>query len=247
MSKTLAIILHYNSTKYTDTLYELLKPYEKDDYELIVIDNGSDLDKTSKYSSFRIEENCYYGGGLDVCMNYFLENEQYDSLIVLNSDLIIQGHNFIKELRRNLFKYNHVQLTSACIIQPGLGQCYWPQMHCWNSTVPRKVEWVDYQCVLLKREFVEYVKSFNSKYGWVQDIMSGIICKNKNWSIEILDWLPAIHIGNGSINDNLDKPDIANYNTNAEKEMWQYFEQKGLLNELIQLRNNAKTYEWRSL
>ena len=62
MSKTLVAILHFNSTHYTDTLYEMLKPYEKDDYDLIVIDNGSDLNKTSKYTTHRLEDNVYYGG-----------------------------------------------------------------------------------------------------------------------------------------------------------------------------------------
>ena len=81
MTKSLVAILHYNSTQYTDTLYEMLKPYERDDYDLVVIDNGSDLQKTSKYTTFRLEENVYYGGGLDVTMNYFIENIQYDSMI----------------------------------------------------------------------------------------------------------------------------------------------------------------------
>lgn len=31
MEKTLAVILHYNTTKYTDSLYEMLKPYERED------------------------------------------------------------------------------------------------------------------------------------------------------------------------------------------------------------------------
>ena len=103
MKKTLAAILHYNTTKYTDSLYEMLKPYEREDYDLVVIDNGSDKDKTSKYTTFRLEENVYYGGGLDVTMNYFIDNTQYDSMMLLNSDLIIHGQNFVKSLRNELF------------------------------------------------------------------------------------------------------------------------------------------------
>jgi cellulose biosynthesis protein BcsQ len=64
MTKSLVAILHYNTPSYTDTLYELLKPYEREDYDLIVIDNGSDLGKSSKYATFRLEENVYFGGGL---------------------------------------------------------------------------------------------------------------------------------------------------------------------------------------
>ena len=55
MTKSLVAILHYNSTHYTDTLYELMKPYERDNYDLVVIDNGSDPNKTSKYTTYKIE------------------------------------------------------------------------------------------------------------------------------------------------------------------------------------------------
>jgi GT2 family glycosyltransferase len=242
--KTLAIILHYNSTQYTDTLYEMLKPYENNDYDLLVFDNGSDQGKESKYTTHKIEENCYYGGGLDIALQFFLEDTQYDSFVLLNSDLIIHGYNFIKNLRTQLFAIPELMLCSACIIQPGETQCYWPQMHCWNSQTIRYVPWVDNQCVLVKREFVEEVKSFGSKYGWVQDVMSGIICEDKNWKIGVCDWIPILHYGCGSINDNLDKPDIANYNNKAYEEMIQYFEDRNLSFKLHELREKTKEYTY---
>ncbi len=37
MNKSLVAILHFNSTKYTDTLYEMLKPYEGSDYEALAL------------------------------------------------------------------------------------------------------------------------------------------------------------------------------------------------------------------
>lgn len=244
MNKTLVIILHYNSIQYTDTLYEMLKPFEKNDYELFVFDNGSDKGKESKYTTHKIEENCFYGGGLDIGFQFFLENPQYDSLLFLNSDMIIQGYNFVKKLREQLFSLDDLMLCSACIIQPSKGQCFWPQMHCWNSQQIRYVPWVDYQCVLLKRKFVEEIKSFGSKYGWVQDIVSGIICEEKNWKIGVCDWIPAIHFSNGSINDNSDKPHIANYNNNAYAEMIEYFESRNLSHKLYELRERAKNYTY---
>jgi GT2 family glycosyltransferase len=240
--KTLAIILHYNTTKYTDTLYEFLKPYEREEYDLWVFDNGSSSDKVSKYTTHTIEENCYYGGGLDIGFKYLLENDQYDSILFLNSDMIIHGYNFIKELRNELFSKENLMLCSACVIQPEKSQCYWPQMHCWNSKEIRYVPWVDYQCTLIKREFVEKVKSFGSSYGWVQDVMSGIICEDNNWKIGVCDWIPVIHYGGGSIKDNIDNPEIRDYNNLAHQEMISYFHSRGLSNRLSQLRNVAHQY-----
>lgn len=242
MKKSLVAILHYNSVHYTDALYEMLKPYEYDDYDLVVIDNGSSPDKVSKYASLKLESNVYYGGGLDVTMNYFIENQQYDSMILLNSDLIIHGYNFIKSLRNELFAEEDLVLVSGCVIQPEVNQCHWKAVHNWGSKTIRYVPWVDYQCALLKRKFVEEVKSFGSRFGWVQDIMTGIVCEEKGWKIGVCDWLPVIHFGNGSVKDNLDDPIISQYNTLAEEEMIRFFQDRGLWNKFIEQRHKAELY-----
>lgn len=243
MSKSLVAILHYNSTKYTDVLYEMLKPYEKGDYDLVVIDNGSDEDKKSKYTTFRLEENVYYGGGLDVTMDYFIEQKQYDSMILLNSDLIIHGYNFIKGLREELLSREDYMIVSGCVLQPERNQCHWKMVHNWGHKEIRQVPWADYQCSLLKREFVEHVKGFGSKFGWVQDVMSGIICYDKGWKIGVCDWLPVIHFGNGSVKENSDKPVISQYNQLAEQEMIEYFRSRNLWDKFVYQRQLAENYK----
>ena len=243
MSKTLVAILHFNSTHYTDTLYEMLKPYEKDDYDLIVIDNGSDLNKTSKYTTHRLEDNVYNGGGLDVTLNYFIENTIYDSMILLNSDLIIHGYSFIKSLRKELFSDEQLMAVSGCVLQPEKNQCHWKMVHNWGCKEIRYVPWVDYQCVMLKRELAEKIGSFGSKFGWVQDAMTGIICEDNNWKIGVCDWLPVIHFGNGSVKDNSSDPIISKYNILAEQEMIEYFQQKGLWNRFLDIRQKAENYK----
>lgn len=244
MKKSLVVILHYNSIQFTDTLYEMLKPYEDDAYDLEVLDNGSDINKTSKYTTMRLETNLYYGGGLDVTMRYFLENTQYDSMILLNSDLIIHGYNFIKGLRKVLFSDDKLMISSGCVIQPEKNQCFWEPGHCWGSTEVRIVPWVDYQCCLLKREFVEHVQQFGSKFGWVQDVMSGIICESQGWKIGVCDWLPVIHFGNGSVKDNSHDQVISQYNQLAEQEMYAYFQERNLLDTALQFRTLAKQYTY---
>jgi hypothetical protein len=244
MQKSLVAILHYNSIQYTDTLYEMIKPYEKNDYDLIVIDNGSDEDKVSKYTNFKLEKNIYYGGGLDVTMQYFIENTEYDSMILLNSDLIINGYNFIKSLRQELFSNEDLVLVSGCVMQPEKNQCYWKAVHNWGQRDIRIVPWVDYQCSLLKRKFVEEVKQFGSSFGWVQDIMTGIICEKKGWKIGVCDWLPVIHFGNGSIKDNSHDPIISQYNKLAELEMINYFKDRGLFDDFIRMRKLGESYTY---
>lgn len=239
MSKSLVAILHYNTVHYTDTLYEMLKPYERNDYDLAVIDNGSEPTKTSKYTTWRSEENVYYGGGLDMSIQMFIESPEYDSFVLLNSDMIVHGYNFIKSLRDALFSREDLMIASPCVIQPEKNQCFWKQCHCWNSKEIRFVPFVDYQCALMKREFAEKVQGFGSKYGWVQDLMTGIICEDNNWKIGVCDWIPIVHIGNGTVKET---PTLSNYNILAQQEMDNYFTSKGLVDRVNSLKSKSIGY-----
>lgn len=241
MSKSLIVILHYNTIKYTDVLYEMLKPYERDDYELIVLDNGSDIEKSSKYTTHRSDENTCFGGALDMAMELFIESPQYDSLGFYSSDIMLHGNTFVKTLREQLFKQKDLMVISPCVIQPEQSQCFWKQMHCWNSTDLRIVPFVDYMCPLMKREFVEKAKSFGSKYGWVQDLMTGFICEDNKWKIGVCDWTPIIHISNGTVKDN---PHMSNYNILAQQEMDEYFLKLGLVDRATQLKIKGFTYKY---
>ena len=239
MTKSLITILHYNTVKYTDTIYEMLKPYERDDYELVVIDNGSDLDKCSKYTTYKSDENVYFGGALDMAMQLFIENKQYDSFGFYSSDIMLHGNNFVKTLREQLFKQKDLMVISPCVLQPEKSQCYWKQMHCWNSTEIRIVPFVDYMCPLMKREFVEKVQSFGSKYGWCQDLMTGFICEDNNWKIGVCDWTPIIHISNGTVKES---PHLSNYNILAQQEMDEYFFKRKLTDRASQLKIKGASY-----
>jgi hypothetical protein len=102
-TKTAAIILNHNLPDYTDLLYESLKPYERDDYDLMVFDNGSTPEGRSKYTTYASETNGYFGGGFNAAMEIVLADEKYDSMLFLNNDLTVFGMNFVKSLRESMF------------------------------------------------------------------------------------------------------------------------------------------------
>ena len=104
--KTLVLILHYNTLELTNSLYESLSKYKSNDYDLFILNNGSDKENESNYPSLNTGKNLYFGGGLDWAFKYMLKNKQYDSLLFLNSDLKIQGENFVTLLRKELFDNN---------------------------------------------------------------------------------------------------------------------------------------------
>jgi GT2 family glycosyltransferase len=241
MKKSLVAILHHNTTHYTEALYEMLKPYERDDYDLVVIDNGSAPGKTSKYTTYRSDENTGYGGGLDMSLQLFRDSPEYDSFTLLNSDLVIHGYNFFRTLRKLLYSRDDLMIVSPCVIQPQPTQCFWKQMHCWNSTELRIVPFIDYQCAFMKREFAEHVKGFGSRYGWVQDLVTGVVCEEKGWKIAVCDWLPIVHIGNGTVKEN---PQLSNYNVDAQAELDAYLVSRNLVEKTNQLKMKAINYKY---
>jgi hypothetical protein len=241
--KTLVAILQYNTYELTDSLYETLKPYEEDIYDLVVIDNGSQTDKISKYTNYALEENGYYGGGLNAILGLFLESKQYDSVMVLNNDILCHGKDYVKILRQEMFD-NDFMIISPCVLEPHTGeQTLWKPMRPWHTGLTRLAPFIDYQAPLLRREFVEKVYPFSDKlkYGWGQDHLSGIVCKQNNWTIGVCDKVPIIHLISQTIEQN---PGIlSNVNSLAERNMFEYFQQENLFDEFINIRNKSMTYE----
>jgi GT2 family glycosyltransferase len=243
--KTLAVILHYDTPQMTDRLYEQLKPYEGEDYELVILDNGSPESGKSKYGGYRCEQNVYFGGGLNLAMNIILENPQYDSLMFINSDLIVHGYRFVKTLRKQLFD-NGYKIVSPAVIQPEKNQCFWPTMHCWNSDTIRDVPWIDFQCPLIHRDLIEEIKQFDEDliFGWGNDVYSGVVCRDKGWKMGVVDFCVAVHLSNQTVTQHKDDPIIENYNIYAEQGMVKFFKKIDKFNDLMELRHLAVNYKY---
>lgn len=238
--KTLAVILHHNTFQYTDQLYEMLKPYEKTDYDLFVIDNGSDKGKESKYAEFVLDTNVYFGGGINISFDYVMENPEYDSLLFLNNDLIVHGANFVKALRGELGKYD---VVSPSIIQPEKTQNHWQQMLNWGAKDAREVRWIDLQCPLISRRFIEKVKRFDDLllYGWGIDVLLGVVCENEGWKTAVCDFAPAVHLGSAT----LKQMKIVNeYCQKAEQGQWEYFRKANITQKVLELRQWAENYKY---
>ena len=195
--KTLALILHCNTPDLTNSLYESLAPAANELYDLYVLDNGSDENKKSRYPSLFTNENLYFGGGLNWAFDYIIKNKQYDSLLFLNSDLILNGESFVKTLREEMFTNNFKILSPSILSEHGKPGANWKQMENYKSDKTRQVKWIDFQCPLFSRKFITNVKKFSDdlRFGWGQEVLSGIICLEQNWKIGVTDKVGVDHIG----------------------------------------------------
>ena len=243
MKKTLAVVINHNLPDMTDQLWESLYPHRGDDYDLILMDNGSREDGKSKYTTHETGQNTYYGGALNIMFQAFLDSNEYDSLIFLQNDLIIQGSNFIKSLRKEMV--GDYKIISPCGLQVE-SQCKWKQMHCWNSTKVRDVKWVDGIAPMYHRDFIEKVGQFSDEliYGWGQDVLSGIICKENGWKIGVVDWCPAIHYSAHTYKQGKSDLNLTEYCQKAEGAMFNYFQSNNLMDKFHKYREYAAGYKY---
>jgi len=243
--KTLVVIYNHNMPDLTDQLFESLKPYENGLYDTIIIDNGSKEDGKSKYTTYETSENCYFGGALNLAMQLFKDNEQYDSMLSLNNDIILHGFNFVSELRKAMFEHDYT-ILSPCVLQPEKGQCHWKSMLNWGATEVRDVKWVDFQAPMIHRRYLDAMPQFPHEliYGWGQDILSGIVCDEYNWKVGVLDWLPIIHFSAFTYRSEKSDLKVSEYAQKAELNMFKYFQANNLISKVAEFRNASENYKY---
>ena len=245
MEKTLAVIYNHNLPEMTDRLWEELKPYERDDYDLILIDNGSREDGKSKYTTHETGQNTYFGGALNIALDFFTMSEQYDSLLSLNNDLVLQGNNFVRTLREEMFYKDSLtyKIVSPSVLQVE-NQCKWKYMHCWNSNEIRQVKWVDFQAPLIHKDFIRVYPQFPDElvYGWGQDVLSGILCEKQGWKVGVVDRCPLIHHSAHTYKSGVSDLDLQTYCQNAEQGMFGYMQSNGLMEKFLEFRELSANY-----
>lgn len=243
--KTLVVILNYNVPALTDQLYRSLKPFESDIYDLHVLDNCSPTGGKSQYTTLESEQNCYFGGALNLAIEYVLSNkDMYDSLMFLNNDVLLHGYNYVKSLRYIMFQKNYM-ILSPCGLQPEENQIYWRQMHNYSSIDVRDVKWCDFYAPLFNIKFLEEVKQFSNDLimGWGQDIFSGLLCEEKNWKIGVVDWCPVIHMSSYTFREGKGGVSNSEYSMKAERDMWNYFQSIGKVDKLQEFRDWGRNYK----
>ena len=259
--KTAAIILNHNLPDWTDRNYKTLKPYERKDYDLMVFDNGSSKEGSSQYTSFRSDENLYFGGGFNAAMQMVLEDKKYDSLLFISNDLVIHPYNFVKTLRNSMFysgvfhKENpttgenlpYFDIVAPCFynIEPDQ-QCHWKTMHNWGSSEPRQVPFTDFQCPLISKRLLKDAGEIDADliYGWGIDAYFAILCKQKGYKMAVLDTLCILHYNSLTVKKGVANLSMADYCKNAEIGQYNLFSKKNLMQEFHTVRNEGSQYSF---
>lgn len=218
----LVATLNHNLPDWTDNLVNQLR---RDplfaECELMVIDNGSS-EPLPQTTTHRLEQNIFFGGGLNAALEYFLSTD-HDYLYFLNNDLVFHGPAFLSQSIKEA-KLTNASVYSPSIINASKEQCHWKQMWNWGEGL-REVKWVDFQAPLLRRDILEKINHFPDEliYGWGLDFYAGCIAKEFGFTTIVSDLNTITHMNSLTFKENKINIGVNEFCRNAEGNMNRYF------------------------
>jgi hypothetical protein len=244
----LVATMNVNLPELTDNLIQQVTKDKSVEVEVMVLENGAT--EKSSYSTHSTDKNYFFGGGLNLIFDYYLNSTKHDWLLVLNNDLIIHGEHFLSVMLEEAEKNDVCQLSPA-VINMSIAQCFWRQMHNWMSGGTRLVDWIDFQAPLLRRDVCELIGQYPMEliYGWGNDLLTGIISKENNLKVGVTDRVCIGHLNSQTLNKgitDLDGTPLTNsqYCQRAEQGMMEYMQMSGRWDIFNQFRHNAATYTY---
>jgi len=233
--------LNHNLPDWTDNLVTQLKrdPLFKQ-CELMVLDNGSS-DPLAKSTTHQLDENIFFGGGINVVVNYFLQTD-HDYLYFLNNDLVFHGPAFLSTSLREA-KESDAAVYSSSVINASIDQCRWKQMWNWGNGL-RNVRWIDFQAPLLRRDILETIKQYPYElmYGWGIDFYTGCIAEKYGMKTIVSDNNTIAHMNSLTFKENKINIGIDEFCRNAETNMNSYFLNSEFNSLYFDMRHYGETY-----
>ena len=233
--------LNHNLPDLTDNLVNQLKRDPLfNQCELIVIDNGSS-EPLAKSTTHRLDENIFFGGGINVAIDYFLSTD-HDYLYFLNNDLVFHGPSFLTTSLKEA-KESDAAVYSPTIINASVEQCHWKQMWNWGKEL-REVKWIDFQCPLLRRDILEIIKQYPNEliYGWGNDFYTGCMTETHNLKTIVSDNNTICHLNSQTFKQNKINIGVSEFCRRAEENMFNYFRNSELNSLYWELRKHGENY-----
>jgi glycosyltransferase involved in cell wall biosynthesis len=237
----LVATLNHNLPDLTDNLVnQLTKDPMFKDCELMVIDNGS-TESLAKSTTHVLEENVFFGGGINLAIEYFLSSP-HDYLYFLNNDLVFHGPSFLTTSLKEA-KESDAAVYSPSIINASIDQCHWKQMWNWGKGL-REVKWIDFQAPLLRRDVLESIKQYPIEliYGWGNDLYTGCVTEQSGLKTVVSDTNTICHLNSQTFKQNKINIGVREFCARAEKNMFDYFRNSQFNSLYLDLRKYGEEY-----
>ena len=233
--------LNHNLPQWPDNLVtQLQRDPLFSECELMVLDNGSS-EPLAQSTTHRLDENVFFGGGINVVIDYFLTTN-HDYLYFLNNDLVFHGPGFLSTSVREA-RASDAAVYSPSIINASIEQCHWRQMWNWGHGL-RSVRWIDFQAPLLRRDVLEIIQQYPMEliYGWGNDLYTGCIAEQNDLKTVVSDNNTIAHMNSLTFKENKVNIGVTEFCRNAETKMFDYFKNSEFDSLYWNLRTYGETY-----
>ena len=176
--KSAIIIPNYNMPERTDALVEYIQEHAKAPYDLLVVDNGSDLVPPSKYTNVFIEENCQttcaWLKGLefaDVCESFCGEFYFAYMIMITSAEFVEGSGDPLTPLVEFLAETPQAAVVHAALTKDST-TAHAAQMMDRGSGQPRRTFLVDNIAALWRADWLNSVGRFRKELtmGWGVDM-----------------------------------------------------------------------------
>lgn len=235
--------LNYNQPELTDNLIKQLnRGNDLSKHELMILDNGS-TKPVAKSTTHRLEENLFFGGGLNVILEYFLSTD-HEYFVLFNNDLIFHGPRLIDNMLREM-KEHDLALYSPAITNTGADQCYWRQMWNWGTGQVRQVPWIDFMCLVMRRDLAEYIVKYPDELflGWGPDFYSGIKAQEAGFKVGVSDNITLSHLVSQTFATGAIEMKESDFCAQADGNMHKFFLNSKYNDKFMEFRQIGSTYE----
>lgn len=238
----LVATLNYNQPKLTDNLVnQLSRGNDLGQHELMILDNGSSTEP-AKSTTHRVEENTYFGGGLNIVLDYFLKTD-HEYFVLFNNDLIFHGPRLLENMVSEM-KENDLALYSPAITNTGADQCFWKQMWNWGTYSVRQVPFIDFMCPVFRRDLAEAIVQFPSELalGWGPDFYAGIIAEQQGLKVGVSDNITLSHLVGNTFKSGAIEVSENTFAQTADRNMHDYFHNSPLKDKFQEFRIKGSQY-----
>lgn len=224
------ILVNYNMNENTDKIVKKLQQYTKHPTDFIVVDNGSDLQKPSQYTTIRLEQNVQTNNGWLMGLHYAdaistVEEFDYYAYVICITSLYVDDINtdIISKLVKNIN-------DDIVGIHPSLSKdSTTAHKHLIkNGDGIRQVRFIDNIFSMYKANWFDNIGRFNPEmtYAWAVDLETGYIARQENKKICVDDSISVKKITDIGYKMNRMNMGASERRNNASKQMDDYLREK---------------------
>lgn len=169
--RTAAIITNYNMPERTDALVEYLREHVKSPLDIIVVDNGSDIAKPSKYTALRLKKNVQTTGGWLAGLNALQPGYFAYWFLITSTEFVegVTGDPLTPMVKKLIDDYDAVGVHNA-LLPDYVGA--WKHLVTRGSKGCRETWMIDNISSLYRADWFDSIGRFDPelKYAWGIDL-----------------------------------------------------------------------------